>query len=183
MKILSKYKWFLIIIGIAVAAEIVWASQSLKGNIGRVASVAPPQVASITLSVPKTTFQVGEKIPVSININSVKATDGTDVILNYNPGLVAVSAPVTAGTIYNDYPLNTFDNTAGKISISGISSEPAGKVARGVLGTAVFEAKASGKAIISVDFTQGSTVDSNIIETKTAKDLLGKVGNVEVEIK
>lgn len=188
MTILSKYKWIFIIIGIVVAVEIIWAVKSLNKNIPLPVVADPPKVASIQnasiiLTVPKTTYKVGEKIPVSINIDSTKATDGTDVILTYNPSLLKVTVPVAVGTIYDDYPLNSVDEKTGKVSISGISSTPDGKIVQGVFGTATFIAKALGKTIISVDFTKGSTTDSNVTETKSAKDLLGKVGNVEVEIK
>ena len=188
MIILSKYKWVLIIVGVVLVVEIIWIFK-FAGQSATLPVAANPEnisdqpMASIILSVPKTTFQVGEKIPVSINIDSIKATDGTDLVLIYDPSLVNAADSVAVGTIYSDYPLNASDNTAGKISVSGISSDPLGKVARGVFGTATFEAKAPGKVKIAVDFTKGSTIDSNIIETKTTKDLLGKVGNVEVEIK
>ncbi len=190
MTILSKYKLIFIILGIAVVVEIIWAVKTLRGNVPVpiVASTqsAPKfnfQPASITLSAPKTTFKVGEKIPVSINLNSIKATDGTDVILNFNSNLLVASKSAEVGTIYDDYPLNNTDNVLGKVSISGISSAAAGKVAKGVFGTIIFTATAPGKAQVNIDFTKGSTIDSNVTETKTAKDLLGKVENLEVEIK
>lgn len=190
MIILSKYKLIFIVIGIAVIIEIIWAVKSLRENVP-VTAVNNSQTisnynflpASIILSAPKTTFKVGEKIPVSINLDSVKATDGTDVVLNFNPNLLVASKSAEVGKIYDDYPLNITDNVLGKISISGISSAAAGKVAQGIFGTVIFTAKAPGKANISVDFTKESTTDSNVIETKSAKDLLGKVQNVEVEIK
>ena len=42
--------------------------------------------------------------------------------------------------------------------------------------------KAPGKAKIAFDFTPGSTTDSNVIETKTAQDILGSVTDLEVNI-
>lgn len=187
MTILSKYKWLFIIVGVVVVAEIIWAVKSLGGNTqlpGVIATqnIVNTQNASIILTVPKHTFKVGEKIPVVINIDSITATDGTDVILNYDPNLLIATTPVAVGAIYEDYPFNSVDKKTGKISISGISNVVGGKIAQGIFGTATFEAKVLGKTTISVDFTKGSTIDSNIIESKTAKDLLGKVGNVEVEI-
>ncbi|MDO8638037.1 MAG: cohesin domain-containing protein [Candidatus Daviesbacteria bacterium] len=184
MTILSKYKWFFIIVGVVVVAEIIWVFKTLGGNVPVTVNVpVVTQNAFIILTTPKTTFKVGEKIPVSINIDSGKATDGSDIIITYDPNLIIVNAPTEVGKIYEDYPLNTFDNKVGKISVSGITSAITGKVAKGLFGTVTFEAKAPGKAKISVDFTKNSTIDSNIIENKTSKDLLGRVGNVEVEIK
>lgn len=190
MTFLSKYKLIFIILGIAVVVEIIWAVKLLRGNVPLPVASSTQTVsnvnllpASISLSTPKTTIKVGEKIPVSINIDSVKATDGTDVILNFDPSLLVASKSANVGKIYDDYPLNVTDNTTGKFSISGISSAANGKIAQGVFGTLIFEAKSPGKAQISIDFTKGNTTDSNVTETKSAKDLLGTVGNLEVEIK
>lgn len=189
----SGYRWIFTLLAIAIIAELIWALKTLGGNTSSIPALSAltntPQATvvqngSITLSTPKSTvFAVGDKISVNINVDSVKATDGTDVILNYDPKLLTVTQNAEVGNIYNDYPLNVFDNATGKISLSGISSNPNGAIAKGLFGTIILEAKAPGKTTISVDFVKDSTTDSNIIETKTSKELLGKVGNLEVEIK
>ncbi|MDO8570132.1 MAG: cohesin domain-containing protein [Candidatus Daviesbacteria bacterium] len=189
----SGYRWIFTLLAVAIIAELIWAFRTLGGNVSTTLPIAitnpavststTVQNGSITLTAPKASFSVGEKIPVSINIDSIKATDGADIIISYDPKLLTVSGPVEVEKMYDDYPLNVFDNATGKISVSGISSNPNGKVAKGVLGTVILEAKAPGKTQISVDFIKDSTTDSNIIETKTSKELLGKVGNLEVEIK
>lgn len=188
----SGYRWIFTLLALALIVELIWALKTLGGNTTVIPSLpvltnTPQEIVtqngSITLSVSQTIFKVGDKIPVSINIDSIKATDGADVIINYDPKLLTVSKIAEVGKIYDDYPLNVFDNAAGKISISGISSNPSGAVAKGLFGTVILEAKAPGKTQISVDFVKNGTTDSNIIETKTSKELLGRVGNVEVEIK
>lgn len=140
----------------------------------------------IILSTSKQTFKVGETMTVSINFSSRQFSDGADVILLYDPKLLSVelnanNKPVNVGAIYQEYPENS-DDKNGRITVSGISSTPEGNVASGLFGTVNFKAKAAGKATISLDFTKGSSTDTNITEAENSQDILEAVQNVEVVI-
>lgn len=142
--------------------------------------------AVIILSSSSPTIKVGETVTVSINISSRKPSDGTDIVMLYNPSILEVVAnapdkPVALGTIYQEYPVNS-DDKKGKITVSGINLLPEGNIASGIFGTVKFKALRNGKANISLDFTKGSTIDTNVIETGSSNDLLEAVQNAEILI-
>lgn len=179
-------KYLLILVTVVLLVELFWAYKSLGPNNLQesVGISAGPNIASgaaISLSTPKATIKVGEEMAVSINISSQKLTDGTDLIIVYNPEILS-GQPVKPGTIYNDFPLNAVDQEAGKITVSGITSVSGGVLANGLFGTVVFQAKKAGPAEVSLEYVPGSTTDSNVIESKTAKDLLNKVNSLKVNI-
>ena len=70
----------------------------------------------------------------------------------------------------------------GKITVAGITQAQGGVLANGLFGTVVFQAKAAGQAKISLDYTPGSTIDSNVTESETVEDVLDKVENLEINI-
>lgn len=179
-------KYLLILVAAVLLAELFWAYKSLGPNylqesVSISAGSNMASGAAISLSTPKTTIKVGEEMVVSVNISSQELTDGTDLIIVYNPEILS-GQPVKPGTIYNDFPLNTVDQEAGKITVSGITSATGGVLANGLFGTIVFQAKKAGSAEVSLEYVPGSTTDSNVIESKTAKDLLTEVKNLEVNI-
>lgn len=189
--ILANKKIIFGLVGVVLLVELVWAGLILKEGKTAGSSAAEPgksgASSTLSLNASKDSLRVGETVTVSIDVSSKVATDGLDIIMLYDPKLLSVvtgadKSAVTLGTIYNDYPLNQVDEKAGRIAVSGITSKAGGVVAKGVLGTVMFTAKAPGKAKIAFDFTLGSTTDSNVIETKTAKDVLGSVTNLEVNI-
>lgn len=196
-KIKLDFRLLLLFLAVALAGEVVWAvltlsSPTAKGKGLTVSGLqaSPASGATmVTLTAPKSSVAVGEKFSVSIEVLSAKPTDGADIIMTFDPTKLTVvrngatDSPVITGSMYSDYPLNSIDETLGKVFISGVSSSPSGVVPNGTFGTVVFQAKSAGKSSLSLDFTPGSTVDTNVIESRTAKDLLEKVNNLELEIK
>lgn len=196
MNLLSKIKiiHLVIIVGLIILIQGFWAYKTIiSSNPGS----KQPQVTTklnqnkilntISLVAAKNEFRVGEKIPVTVNIESTKKTAGTDLILRYDPNLLAIVAtadkiPVAVGTIYGDYPVNKVDEKAGLITVSGIANEPAGVIPKGTFGTIIFQAKAAGNAKIFLEFTKGKTNDTNLIESQTASDILEEVKNLELRI-
>lgn len=189
-------RFIFIILGVIIAAELIWAGWTLskEWTQSKIAPAPSPVIrpqrtkvvkpTTISLVADKNQLKKGEKLTVAINISSEIATDGTDLIILYDPKLLSVNAqtPVTLGSLYDDFPLNKVDSESGRITISGISNKSGGTVANGLFGTVIFTAKKAGVAKISLDFTAGSTVDSNVIETDSGKDVLEKVNNLEVNI-
>lgn len=183
-------KYIFVIVGVVILAELLWAGWFLTKGSQVTTNGATAQVAGgsvISLRATKNSFRMGENIPVSVEIASDKVTDGSDIVIIYDPKMLSVvtdvaKTPVATGSLYSDYPVNKLDETAGRINVSGITSLSGGTLPKGVFGTVTFQAKQSGKVKISLDFTSGSTTDSNIIETKTAKDVLSGVNNLEVNI-
>lgn len=189
--LLANKKIIFAFIGIVLLAELIWAGFTLKGGTVQNGTLTKSgqSAASSTLSLnaSKTSLKVGETVTVSINVSSAVAIDGLDVILSFDPKQLSVvtganKSAVALGTLFSDYPINQVDEGTGRVTVSGITSQAGGVVAKGTVGTVTFTAKVPGIAKIALDFTPGSTTDSNVIETKSAKDVLGSVKNLEVKI-
>lgn len=182
-----------IVVGLIIAAEVIWVYRSLilpnnQKTSGVANTVQKIQIVNkISLTTPKNEVKVGDAIPVTINIEANKQTAGVDLVMRFDPNLLAISdavkPPVTVGNIYTDYPINKLDGKQGIILVSGITSNTAGIIPKGVFGTILFKAKAAGNAKIFLEFSKGSTVDTNITENKTAKDVLEEVDNLNLVIK
>jgi len=193
--IFTNKKIILGAVGLIVVLEIIWAGWILtRPSASSITRSTTPSASdtnkgsSINLVASKTDVRVGENITVTASVFSTKSTDGVDLVLNFDPKLLQIEAtstasPVITSNLYSDYPLNQVDNTLGKVLVSGISSLDKGVIPNGALATLVFKAKAAGKASINVEFQKGKTNDSNITETKTSKDLLESVTNIELNIK
>lgn len=191
--ILGKKVIFIVIILILVG-EAIWAIQAL--NFTAKSITRTPQASfkavskiptEISLRSAKSQLKVGEKTTVEVYINSTIQTDGTDLIIKYDPTKLTVmpksaTEAASSGTIYNDYPVNMVDTKNNQIIVSGITSKEEGVKASGLFGSLVFQAKAAGSTDLTIDFSPGKTTDSNVIETKTAKDVLEKVVNLKMEI-
>lgn len=191
-KLLTRKNIF-IVLGVVILAEVLWASWTLfrpspPSSTATSVPVVKVKPTTVTLISDKTSLKKGEKMTVSINISSNKKTDGTDLVLIYDPKLLSVETvgsskqPVIAGGIYEDFPLNSVDQVAGRITVSGITDDPGGVLAEGLFGSIVFVGKAPGVANISLDYSPSSTADSNVIESGTGKDVLEKVEGLEVSI-
>lgn len=186
----------MVVVVVVLAAEVVWAAWTLSKPVQEAVQNAPTvsttskansSLTSASLKVSGNTVKVGEKVTLTMALSSTKQTDGTDLIVLYSPKLLSpvvegAKALVTVGSLYSEYPINTVDEKTGRIVISGITTAPGGVVAEGILGTITFVAKAAGKTSFTLDFTPGSTADSNIVETSSAKDILDEVRNVELTI-
>ncbi len=183
----------LILLGVVILLEVLWAGWSFYQTQKQIAQTPPqtvsgPIASQIGLSSDKTNVKIGEQFTVSATIFSDKATDGVDLIISFDPNLLSVEtggetkAPVILGSLYNEYPINTIDAKVGKITVSGISTQPDGITPNGLFGAIIFKAKTVGKALISLEFTIGSTADTNIVEKGTGQDILESVKNVTISI-
>lgn len=179
------------IFAVAIVAEIAWATFTLFNPSANIltqnqSTVSKP-TAAITLTADKSRVRVGEKFTVYANLSSNKKTDGTDLVIFYDPKVLSVDTvqgkgPVAFGTIYKDYPSNSSDAQNGKIMASGITDQKNGVSTNGLFGSLVFTAKSAGQTKISLDFTLGKTTDSNVIETVSGKDILDSVGNLDINV-
>lgn len=167
--------------------EVIWAgwflvksdqSQMPAGGVSTQVLIEP---TAIILSSSKLKYKVGEQISISINISSAKRVDGVDLIISFDPKVLSAQ-PTIFGTIFSDYPQNRIDQTLGKVSISGITTQTGGVIPKGEFGKVFFVAKAVGTTKIAFDFTPGKTADTNVSETGTGKDILEKVNELEIKI-
>jgi hypothetical protein len=181
------------ILGLVIVIELINAYNTLKkASSNPVATsqfsrLAPLSSGRIDLYSNQKEFKVGDTISVSVRIfTGGHPTDGTDLVLKYDPQILDASGLnfFRKGNVYPDYPITTVDPNAKTIQISGITSlSQSGFNGAGVFAILNFKAKAAGKTSLMVDFQKDRTTDSNIIESQSAKDILGAVTNLDLNVK
>lgn len=195
-----NFRMLLIILGVIVLMEVIWAVWTLAKNQNKSAppisysSPAPivtqtkTSSALLALQTASLDVFVDQDIPVDIALDTDKASvDGVDVIISFDPAMLKVmpqtvngkQVPVKVGTQFSDYPQNALEK--GKITLSAISTSVpfSGK---GILGTVTFKALKIGAAQIKIEYIPNSTTDSNIAQTGSAKDILSKVLDLTLQI-
>lgn len=147
------------------------------------APVAYAQSATLSL-VPSTgTFNKACSFSLDIRLDTGGAqTDGTDAILLYDSSRLTATS-ITSGNIYPDYPGNNIDETAGRVTISGLASVSSAFSGQGSLATVNFTVKdnaPSGATQVRFDFDpndKSKTTDSNVVQRGTTSDVLTSVVN------
>ncbi len=148
------------------------------------ANASQVYAASLTLNPATGTITKGCNVSIKIDLDTEnKETDGTDVILDYDPAILsATTNTVTNGTIYQDYPGNAVDATNKKISISGISSVSSPFNGKGTFATINFTVSPSAQdganTTLKFEFDPSNlnnTTDTNVVERGTIQDVLNKV--------
>ncbi len=108
---------------------------------------------------------------------------GADLIVKFDPkALEVTSKDLTKGTIFDDYPLIAVDADKGIISISGVASSNSGFKGSGQFALLNLKTKLVGKTVLTADFKKDSTAYTNLVEVKTAKNILEQVDNLEINI-
>lgn len=140
--------------------------------------------ATLSLSPASGTFNKGCQVTLDINLDTQEVdTDGTDAILIYdNSKLTATSVDTNlTPKIYSDYPGSNIDETAGKITVSGLASVSSAFKGQGILAKMNFTVKdtaATGATMVKFDFEPGGkTTDSNVVQRGTVADVLSSVTN------
>lgn len=188
-----KVKVIIILVVVVLLAEVVWAVWTVKNRSANPAvepasqlTAAPVKASTVlSLTTAKTDVQVGQLFEVKVDLFSNKTVEGVDVLITYDPKILevqSVNKPIALNQVFDDYPVNIADPSLGKVVFSGISSSSTGAKSLGVLGSLTFKAKALGKAKISLDFTPGSTKDSNVIDSQLKRDILERVDNLDISI-
>lgn len=138
--------------------------------------------ASLSLSPSTGTINKGCPVTIDVNVNTGgAATDGTDVILFYDPTRIKAEK-INNGTIYADYPGNSIDAQNGKITVSGISSVSSPFTGSGILASIDFTVLSDAPSEVTkvtFDFDpqdKAKTIDSNVVQrSTTVNDILGQV--------
>lgn len=137
----------------------------------------------IQFSPSNVSVEVGETFLTEIIVDTagVEAA-GADAIISYDSAQLEVVS-INKGTIFSDYPQTAFDNSQGKMRVSGVVSGPRELYSgRGVLATVEWRALLAGKASVELNFDPGSTVDSNIAVTYGNGDALEAVENLVIDV-
>lgn len=181
------FKIILIIFAAVLVVEILIGLKTLLTPIKVVKPTEPVLLseASINLSTAKSSYKVGEGVPLLIKVSTGnRLSAGADLVLKYDPKILEVSTQsFVKGTAYDDYPAIDVDLNKGIIRVSGVvSASKQGFNGSGDFGEINFTAKASGETNISLEYLPNTTSDSNIMEAITNKDILEKGGSVKINI-
>lgn len=186
--ILSPKVVFVILV-IVLVVELVIGAKTLLSPVQSPQATPQPQVissnkATLTLSTERTNYLVGDEVLVKVTLSTGSyQTDGTDVLIQFDPQVLEPADNFfEKGTLYQDYPGVRKDQLKGTVSASGITVSSGGFKGTGVFGTFKFRAKKVGKSLVELKFTTGSTTDSNIIESNSAKDLLEEGSKIEIKV-
>lgn len=174
-----------IILGAVLLIEVLYALTVLSSPAPAKPEPVQAKQVSISLHASKSEFAIKEVVQVTAVLDTGShETEGTDLLLNFDPKILeATAGAVTKGAIYPEYPQVRIDNKAGSIQISGISGLE-GKLFKGEGGFAIinFRAKAKGDAVLTVNFTQGKTDDSNVVEALSGNDILESVIDLTIKV-
>lgn len=127
-------------------------------------------------------FKVGQKYTVSIIVDTHGCKiDGVDTRISYDYKYLDVDKDDTAlGEDFSTLANNKVTTSLIKISaLAGINKPVSGDL---TVATFSFTPKKKGTTSLKFKFTQGSTVDSNVVENKTTQDILGSVEDLEIVI-
>lgn len=182
-------KIIFLILGLVVLFELIIMLKALLIK-PQVPVIERPQTitgAKIILDSSKTSFEIGEEVVVDVRIaTGGHTTDGVDLVLQFDNKILEAtgSGVFVPGKIYTEYPPLIVSRDKGEIRVSGLTgSEADSFIGVGVFGQVKLKAIANGSTKISIDFQKpGATVDSNVTETKTAKDLLEKTYDLSVNV-
>lgn len=188
VKRFSVPKIIFTILGLILLVELVYVARVLFTPPSPPARSASPSIqvpaGTISLNTPQTTFNVNEVVPVSVMVDTGNhKVSGVDVIIRFDPKILeATKAGLIKGRLLDEYPLVSVDAKQGLISISGISSLQNGFKGKGIFALINFKAKMPGSTPLIIDFENGSTTDSNLVEADSSKDILETVSNLELNI-
>lgn len=186
-------KKLLVVVGALVVAELIWAGYTLTRPVTQVDLSQPGSApaeeglgaASLALEGPSL-VGVGEQFEVEIILTTPAKTDAADVVINYDPKLLelvpAGASPAQTGSIYSEYPVNLHEAAVGRISVSGAAGVESEFSGEGNFASLTFKAKTAGKTQVTIEFTNGSGSDSNVVDSKSGNDILGEVSNLEITI-
>lgn len=174
------------LLALIILIEVYFGLKTLLTPLPAVEKLAPISQGAVVLTTNQTSYLEGDQIPVTIKLstggyNSV----GADLVLRYDPNFLEAQENnfFEQGEIYQDYPGISLDKKNGMILMSGIVlSDRGGFNGTGIFGKLKFVAKKLGITKVRVEFQADSTTDSNIIDTVSAKDVLGQTFDVEINI-
>lgn len=140
--------------------------------------------ATFSLSPASGSHNIGSVFSVNVILNTgSNETSGADAILIYEPAKLSAQS-ITAGAIYDSYPIKTINATAGKILISGITSNASSSFSgNGTFATIAFKPLVSGTSTLRFDFKANEPTDSNVAKKGTqGEDILTSVSNATYTI-
>jgi len=148
-----------------------------------------PKLAILSLDSPKANYQLGETLPLIINLDSKGLiVDGVDVLIIYNssylkPQFLTDKNPLdTTESVFAVFPLVKIDEAMGQIKFSALSSPGQSFMGKGQVAKLQFKTIHQGETFLEIKFKPGLTNDSNVALAGKGKDILGKVEGLKIFI-
>jgi hypothetical protein len=139
--------------------------------------------ASLLFNPQEKTVGRGTQFDINIDIDTAgESVGGAGAKIRFDPAKVNIIS-ITPGAVFTDYPAATFDNTTGKLNVSGIVGSPTDLYSgKGVFATIKMVGLTPGTAQMSFEFVPGDTTDSNIAITSAPWDTLTDVNTLNINI-
>lgn len=136
--------------------------------------------SKLQLSTQDQSLEVNKPFTATISLDTRGCeVDAVDTIIQFDPGEFEITDIKTTED-FSTYPLKKIDNKQGEIKISGLAdiNKPiSGSLKLAELTIIPLESQ---EIELNFEFEKGSTVDSNIIEHKTAQDLLVEAQSLKI---
>lgn len=180
----NKKALIFVAVSFFVVVELVWGINYLKTLPQPTAPTQAATGALLSFSPAQKTVKIGEEFDVELTLDTKGVeTSGTDVIINFDPTLVQI-LNVRPGLLYQEYPVNEIDSTAGKIGFSAVAIPPKAFSGKGTLAYLKLKGLKAGTAALTIEFTRGETTDSNVVQVESGgKDILDKVISAYYSVK
>lgn len=136
--------------------------------------------ASLTL-VQESASVAGTDFHVSVNLNTESPIAGTDAVILYDVSELTLVSATPLELLYHTFPASV-DLSKGIIRISQVSDIGSPYMGSGKLADLVFTPKSVGVATIGLDYGEGRTNESNVIENSTGNDILEMPSSLKVSI-
>jgi len=148
-----------------------------------------PKLAILSLDSFKVNYQLGETLPLIINLDSKGLmVDGVDVLITYDPSylepqfLTDKNPLDTTESVFAVFPLVKVDEAIGQIKFSALSSPAQSFTGKGQVAKLQFKTIRQGETFLKIKFKPGLTNDSNVALAGKGRDVLGKVKGLKIFI-
>lgn len=175
-------------LAVVVLIEIFIGFKTLTKPLPTLPQIRPLSNASLSLLSDKKVYQLGEIIPVGVLLaTGGRTVSAVDALVQFDNNYLEASNSsiiIPSEGSFQDYPQLSVDQQKGLVQISAVSFLPE----RGLNGIKKFaiinlRAKKEGRVKLNFDFKADSTIDSNVLDVKTAVDILDKVNGLTLEIR
>lgn len=189
----SLPKIIFVILILIIVAELIWGvwyilkpNPSYIAEASKIEIIPPEPEADIELVSSTKEVKPGDTLPVDIQIYAAGTnTYGADLVVKYDPSILSLQGTpnliFTKGELYSDYLGQESETERGIFRVSGISNVYSGVETDDIFGTLNFKAVKSGLTNISIEFSDGSTDDSNVIDDQ-GQDVLNSVTNLDINV-
>lgn len=142
-------------------------------------------IASITLIPKEKQVKTGDTFTIEVKLNTNnREINGADAVIKYNPLFLEAAEKIENGDLFDNLLIAHVDKNKGIIDItaSRLSNEQKTISGEGVLALVTFVAKQKGETTVDLIFDEARSDTSNVLETKTSKNILTTVSGSLITI-